>query len=111
MNTENSLPNAFHTLLARTVLTVKEASHYLEISSDTVYTMCHLLNGENGELPHFHVGAGSRGIRFYRPLLDLWAIGNSHGGREQELLALKKAYLQNIGKGLVMETAVGEPHV
>lgn len=96
--------------IQRVVLTVEQAADYFGVGRDTIYSMTHLKEGEDAELPHFHIGAGKGGIRFYRALLDLWAISNTLGGSSNDVVALKRACIQNIGRGTVVEAAKENAH-
>jgi excisionase family DNA binding protein len=83
------------------IFTVGEAAQYLTVHKDTLYDMLHTPDGDDNDFPHFHVGKGDRTIRIFRDLLDLWVIENNKGIKNQELIAFRKAYMNNIGRNVI----------
>lgn len=91
------------------VLNPKQAAVFLNCSTDTVYSMTHLPNGEDGSLPHFHFG---KAIRYYQPALELWIINNLKGFQNRELIDLKKKLVDTIGNRKEIEPSQqGVSHV
>ncbi len=86
---------------SKKVMTVEEAAKYLAVHKDTLYGMLHRPDGSDAEIPHFHVGKGNRSIRIFRELLDVWIINGTEGLPNNELIAFRRAYINNVGRDVV----------